>query len=115
MKYPFENNLAALEKQDCCKCLIGYLKADFPKRADFEEWMYYSFGQGIAEKYLVPYNRKIWKTNRARWGSSGSSGFRGRRWKTWSARHWASRPKGTYANCSSAIRWRAESRPWFGR
>jgi protoporphyrinogen oxidase len=24
--------------------------------------MYYSFGQGIAEKYLVPYNRKIWKT-----------------------------------------------------
>ena len=62
VKYPFENNLAALEKQDCYECLIGYLKADFPKPANFEEWMYYSFGQGIAEKYLVPYNRKIWKT-----------------------------------------------------
>jgi protoporphyrinogen oxidase len=62
VKYPFENDLAALEKQDCYECLIGYLKADFPKPANFEEWMYYSFGQGIAEKYLVPYNRKIWKT-----------------------------------------------------
>src|SRR5262249_52482328 len=27
----------------------------------FEEWMYYTLGRGITERYLIPYNRKIWK------------------------------------------------------
>jgi protoporphyrinogen oxidase len=61
VKYPFENDLAALSKQDCYECLIGFLKADYPKPTNFEEWMYATFGKGIAEKYLLPYNRKIWK------------------------------------------------------
>ena len=26
-----------------------------------KEWFYYTFGKGIAEKYLIPYNEKIWK------------------------------------------------------
>lgn len=62
VKYPFENDLAALDKEDRYECLIGYLKADFPQPTNFEEWMYYAFGRGIAEQYLIPYNRKIWKT-----------------------------------------------------
>jgi len=61
VKYPFENDLAALDPEDRYECLIGYLQANFPKPANFEEWMYYAFGKGIAEKYLIPYNRKIWK------------------------------------------------------
>ena len=31
VKYPFENDLASLDKEDRYECLIGYLKADFPK------------------------------------------------------------------------------------
>ena len=62
VKYPFENDLGALEKQDCYDCLIDYLKNDFPEPANLEEWGYRAFGRSIAEKYFLPYNRKIWKT-----------------------------------------------------
>ena len=68
VKYPFENDLAALDKEDCYQCLIGYLKADYPKPTNFQEWMYYTFGQGLTEMYLLPYNRKIWKTEPCRMG-----------------------------------------------
>src|SRR5262249_58037185 len=29
--------------------------------ANCEEWAYATFGRSIADKYLIPYNRKIWK------------------------------------------------------
>src|ERR1700736_5666205 len=61
VKYPFENDLGALDKQDCYECLIDYLKADFPNPTNFAEWAYQTFGRSIADKYLIPYNRKIWK------------------------------------------------------
>jgi len=61
VKYPFENDLAALEREDNYECLIGYLKNDHPPPSNFREWIYHTFGDGIAEKYLVPYNEKIWK------------------------------------------------------
>jgi protoporphyrinogen oxidase len=61
VKYPFENDLGALEKQDAYECLIDYLKNDSPEPTNFEEWAYYTFGRSIADKYLIPYNRKIWK------------------------------------------------------
>jgi protoporphyrinogen oxidase len=61
LKYPFENDLGSLERQDCYECLIDYLKNDHPEPTNFEEWAYYTFGRSIADKYLIPYNRKIWK------------------------------------------------------
>jgi protoporphyrinogen oxidase len=61
VKYPFENGLGALDKQDIYECLIGYLKNPHPEPTDFEEWVLYTFGDGIAGKYLLPYNEKIWK------------------------------------------------------
>ncbi len=62
VKYPFENGLGALDKEDIYDCLIGYLKNNHQKPTNFKEWIYYTFGDGIAENYLVPYNKKIWKT-----------------------------------------------------
>jgi protoporphyrinogen oxidase len=62
VKYPFENGLGALNKEDIYECLIGYLRNSNPAPSDFKSWIYYTFGDGIAEKYLVPYNNKIWKT-----------------------------------------------------
>ena len=62
VKYPFENDLGALEKQDAYNCLINYLKNDWqgePK--NLEDWAYATFGRAIADMYLLPYNRKIWK------------------------------------------------------
>ncbi len=61
VKYPFENGLAGLPKQDIFECLYHYIVNDFPRpRISFKEWIYHTFGKGIAEKYLIPYNEKIW-------------------------------------------------------
>ena len=36
-------------------------KGELPLPATFRDWIYYTFGKGIAECYMVPYNEKIWK------------------------------------------------------
>jgi len=62
VKYPFENGLSDLPEKDNFECLYYYLKNDYPSPSNFKEWIYYTFGKGIAEKYLLPYNRKVWNT-----------------------------------------------------
>ncbi len=69
VKYPFENGLSDLPVEDNLACLLGYLEAYLaratgaaPKPSNFKEWMYARFGKGITERYLLPYNEKIWKT-----------------------------------------------------
>ena len=61
VKYPFENGLSALDRQDIYECLISFLNRSDLIPDNLEEWCYARFGDGIAEKYLIPYNRKIWK------------------------------------------------------
>jgi protoporphyrinogen oxidase/choline kinase len=60
VKYPFENGLYDLEPQDRFECLRDYLQNDHPAPTNFKEWIYHTFGTGLAEKYLLPYNEKIW-------------------------------------------------------
>lgn len=62
VKYPFENDLAALPPQDNFDCIYGYIvnpRAD-DTPANLAEWSYKTFGAGISEKYFIPYNEKIW-------------------------------------------------------
>jgi len=66
VKYPFENGLSALDKEDIFECLNYFINNDYPKPKNLKEWCYYTFGKGIAEKYLVPYNTKIWNIDPAR-------------------------------------------------
>ncbi len=64
VKYPFENGMGVLPIEDRYEILISYLKNDFEgKPRNFGEWMYYTFGKGLTDKYLMPYNKKIWKRN----------------------------------------------------
>lgn len=65
VKYPFENGLSALDKDDIFDILYHFI--DNPPRAqhNFRDWIYNTFGRGLAEKYLIPYNRKIWNTDPA--------------------------------------------------
>jgi protoporphyrinogen oxidase len=63
VKYPFENGLSEIPKLDTYECLYYYLNNSYPKPSNFKEWVYYTFGKGIAEKYLIPYNEKIWKSD----------------------------------------------------
>jgi protoporphyrinogen oxidase len=62
VKYPFENDLAALPKEDNFECILGYLQN--PRANDtptnLAEWSYATFGAGISDKYFIPYNAKIW-------------------------------------------------------
>jgi protoporphyrinogen oxidase len=60
IKYPFENGLSYLDKEDTFDCLYYYLINNYKKAENFKEWIYFTFGKGIAEKYLIPYNEKIW-------------------------------------------------------
>ncbi|MDH7594004.1 MAG: FAD-dependent oxidoreductase [Methanomicrobiales archaeon] len=68
VKYPFENGLYQLEREDCFRCLFEYIrsyiaaeKGELPAPKNFREWMYFTFGAGITDLYLLPYNEKIWK------------------------------------------------------
>lgn len=68
VKYPFENDLAALPKEDVFDCLYGFLTRNYPEPENFRDWCYYRFGKGIAERYLIPYNEKIWNIETERMG-----------------------------------------------
>ncbi|HID60733.1 MAG TPA: FAD-dependent oxidoreductase [Hadesarchaea archaeon] len=67
IKYPFENGLSGLQRRDNIECLYSYVenwmkfkKGKSKEPRNFREWMYRTFGEGITEKYLIPYNRKVW-------------------------------------------------------
>jgi protoporphyrinogen oxidase len=68
VKYPFENDLAALPKEDVYECLYYFLTRSYPKPENFKDWCYSRFGKGIAERYLIPYNEKIWNIDPGRMG-----------------------------------------------
>ncbi|MDD5555887.1 MAG: FAD-dependent oxidoreductase [bacterium] len=68
VKYPFENDLAALPKEDVFECLYHFLTRNYPPPANFRDWCYHRFGKGIAERYLIPYNEKIWNIPAERLG-----------------------------------------------
>lgn len=68
IKYPFENGLNQLPKDDLFFCinefiktLIAVEKGKLPPPENFREWIIHTFGKGIADLYLIPYNEKIWK------------------------------------------------------
>ncbi len=62
--YPFQNNLHRLPESERRRCLAGLERAAArrsPRRAaSFGEWIDETFGEGIAELFLRPYNEKVW-------------------------------------------------------
>ena len=65
--YPFQNNLRYLPKNIQLECLIGASEAARSSRngngaANFREWILATFGQGIADHFMFPYNSKVWTT-----------------------------------------------------
>ena len=68
-RYPFQANFYGLPKQIVKDCLIGLIKAKIPLRGErgesegngnFENWIVKTFGKGVAEHFMLPYNRKFW-------------------------------------------------------
>jgi protoporphyrinogen oxidase len=64
--YPFQYNLHRLSPSDQQRalaalealCASGSLLASPP--SNFLEWIYETYGSGIAELFMVPYNEKVW-------------------------------------------------------
>ena len=61
VRYPFEVNLHNLPEDVIRECIDGITNRDVSKVTNFEEWIYSTFGDGIAKHYMIPYNQKIWK------------------------------------------------------
>lgn len=64
--YPFQNNLRFLPKSVQVDCLLGAAKAAANgagrEIANFREWILATFGEGIADAFMFPYNLKVWTT-----------------------------------------------------
>lgn len=81
IKYPFENGLGELPPEDRFLCLKGYVEAHYrrkyeaaPAPESFLDWIYWRFGEGIAECFMVPYNQRLWKTDLASLSSGWVAG-----------------------------------------
>lgn len=61
--YPFQNNIRRLPPDDLDKCLQGLLEITRHPRTkprNFREWIDATFGPGLAEVFMLPYNFKVW-------------------------------------------------------
>ncbi|MDR3792612.1 MAG: FAD-dependent oxidoreductase [Terracidiphilus sp.] len=61
--YPFQYNVHRLPAEDLDRCLAGLVDAGHKapgKPSNFREWILATFGQGIADVFMLPYNFKVW-------------------------------------------------------
>jgi len=62
--YPFQNNLRHLPKEEMWKCIEGLVEITRnPRReapGNFRQWIHATFGLGLADVFMEPYNFKVW-------------------------------------------------------
>jgi len=60
--YPFQYNIHRLPAADMRRCLRGLKLASLPGKRprNFAQWIKASFGDGISDIFMTPYNRKVW-------------------------------------------------------
>ncbi len=63
VQYPFENDLSKLPRNDIEKCVNGFLNNPYEnyEAKNMLQFFLKTFGEGITNIYLRPYNEKIWK------------------------------------------------------
>jgi protoporphyrinogen oxidase len=62
-RYPFQANTYGLPAEVVKDCVLGLVEAQSaPRRRlrSFEDWILATFGRGIAEHFMLPYNTKLW-------------------------------------------------------
>ncbi|HLG12627.1 MAG TPA: FAD-dependent oxidoreductase [Dehalococcoidia bacterium] len=60
--YPFQNNVRYLDVDAAVQCILGLAgQRENPLDThNFRDWIVAVFGEGIAEKFMLPYNWKVW-------------------------------------------------------
>lgn len=58
--YPFQKNIHQLSKEELIDCLYDLFTTNEQTYNNFKEMLYVKFGKGIAEKFLIPYNSKLY-------------------------------------------------------
>lgn len=61
--FPFQKNIHQLPKQDFIDCLVDLYFREPRTVESFRDMLYARFGRSIAEKFLVPYNEKLYATD----------------------------------------------------
>ncbi|WP_432477128.1 protoporphyrinogen/coproporphyrinogen oxidase [Nocardioides sp. GXQ0305] len=62
--FPFQRNIDQLDHDDFVACLTGLGSVGgAAEPRDFKELLYARFGEGICERFLVPYNEKLYATD----------------------------------------------------
>lgn len=58
--FPFQKNIHQLPKEELIECLYDLFNNNYSDYHTFKEMLYCKFGKGIAEKFLIPYNEKLY-------------------------------------------------------
>src|SRR5437868_964032 len=63
--FPFQKNIHQLPQDEFIDCLhdLYFAGQAKPPEANFKEMLYGRFGRSIAEKFLIPYNEKLYATD----------------------------------------------------
>lgn len=60
VEYPFQKNIHQLPKEELIDCLYDLFNNGQKEYGNFKEMLYAKFGASIAEKFLIPYNTKLY-------------------------------------------------------
>ncbi|MFW6051976.1 MAG: protoporphyrinogen/coproporphyrinogen oxidase [Myxococcota bacterium] len=63
--FPFQKNIHQLPHEEFLDCLVDLYFREDREPKSFREMLYAKFGRSIAEKFLIPYNEKLYATDLA--------------------------------------------------
>jgi len=58
--FPFQKNIHQLEQQEFIDCLYDLFEEKEEEISNFKNMLYVKFGKSIANKFLIPYNEKLY-------------------------------------------------------
>lgn len=61
--FPFQKNIHQLEKQEFIDCLYDLFNTENMEIKTFKDMVYANLGKSISEKFLIPYNEKLYACN----------------------------------------------------
>lgn len=73
--FPFQKNIHQLEFSEFIDCLCDLFETEENKITSFKTMLYAKFGKSISDKFLIPYNEKLYATDLDRLDSDAMGRF----------------------------------------